>query len=481
MAVLIGYCGTGYHGMQMNPPQKTIEGDLFDAFVKAGAIHPFNADDPKKSGFMRAARTDKGVHAAGNVISLKLMEDGDLVKKMNEILPETIRVWGMERTNKAFDCRKMCGSRIYEYLLPTYSLIAPRPTSYLAKRIKEEDELHPGQIRTDEESGEFWELYNQHVTEANFTEEEMTKIREFKPTSQEEYESSGDVARLVKRYKSIEYDTKRAYRVSKEKLELMRAAMAVYLGHHNFHNFTLGKPFKDSSAGRYMKEITVSDPFVIDQTEWVSIKIHGQSFMLHQIRKMIAMASLVVRTGCPLERITQAFDVDKVNIPKAPALGLLLEQPVYSGYNTRLNDFGYNPIDFKNYEQEMQAFKMKHIYDKIYAEEVSENVFNAFFNFIDTYATDGFEYLTARGIKKGEKPVEVDAPKVDFVAGDTSETVEEKTESKTLTDGENVGVETVEAVHTPVTDDVKEVKAAETEPEVEVAEVVETAAADVSK
>jgi len=48
VAVLIGYCGTGYRGMQLNPPQKSIEGDLFEAFVQAGAISKANSDDPKK-------------------------------------------------------------------------------------------------------------------------------------------------------------------------------------------------------------------------------------------------------------------------------------------------------------------------------------------------------------------------------------------------------------------------------------------------
>ena len=117
---MIGYCGTGYHGMQLNPPNKTIEGELFNAFIKAGAISMNNSNDLKKNGFMRAARTDKGVHAAGNVISLKMIiEDDKIVEKINSELPEQIRVWGIQRTNKAFDCRKLCSSRIYEYLLPT--------------------------------------------------------------------------------------------------------------------------------------------------------------------------------------------------------------------------------------------------------------------------------------------------------------------------------------------------------------------------
>lgn len=48
VACLIGYCGTGYHGMQLNPPSKTIESELFASFVKAGAVSEDNADDPKK-------------------------------------------------------------------------------------------------------------------------------------------------------------------------------------------------------------------------------------------------------------------------------------------------------------------------------------------------------------------------------------------------------------------------------------------------
>lgn len=401
---MIGYCGTGYHGMQVNPPHKTIEGDLFDAFIKAGAISPYNVDDPRKVSFMRAARTDKGVHAAGNLVSVKLILEDDLVKKINDNLPEQIRVWGIERTNAAFECRKMCGSRVYEYLIPTYSFIGPKPTSPLGKKIKEQSELHPGITRDDPESVKFWESFESKVQESGFTEEELTRIREFKPVPRDEYDENDPTIQLIKKYKAIENELKRSFRLSEEKLNLMRDAMNMYLGHHNFHNFTLGKEFKDASAGRFMKEITVSDPFVIDNTEWCSIKIHGQSFMLHQIRKMIAMASLVVRTGCPLDRINEAFGADKVNIPKAPALGLLLEQPVYEGYNKRLQDFGYKEINFRNHAEEMDAFKKKHIYDKIYAEEVKENVFNAFFNFIDTFNGDSiFDFLTAKGITKLDK------------------------------------------------------------------------------
>ena len=131
---MIGYCGTGYNGMQLqnDPKIPTIERDLYEAFAAAGAVSPENAMDIKKSGFMRAARTDKGVHAAGNVISLKLIiEDPEILAKINEKLPDQIRIWGIQRVTKSFDCRKMCSSRVYEYLLPTYSLLPPKPKTCL--------------------------------------------------------------------------------------------------------------------------------------------------------------------------------------------------------------------------------------------------------------------------------------------------------------------------------------------------------------
>ncbi|GME71052.1 unnamed protein product [[Candida] boidinii] len=179
VAVLMGYCGTGYHGMQLNEGAKTIEGDLFEAMVKAGAISRDNSNDLKKNGFMRAARTDKGVHAAGNVVSLKLIiEDDDIVKKINDNLPEQIRVWGYERTNKSFDCRKMCSSRIYEYLLPTYSLLPPKPTATLAKLIKEAEELFPGKTRDDPEGKAYWAAYEKALRDAGITAEQEEAVAE---------------------------------------------------------------------------------------------------------------------------------------------------------------------------------------------------------------------------------------------------------------------------------------------------------------
>ncbi|AET37939.1 pseudouridine synthase PUS1 Ecym_2190 [Eremothecium cymbalariae DBVPG len=429
VAVMVGYCGTGYHGMQYNPPNPTIEAALFDAFVKAGAISKANSTDLKKNGFMRAARTDKGVHAGGNVISLKLIiEDSSIREKINDILPPSIRVWSINRVNKAFDSRKLCSSRWYEYLLPTYSLIGPKPGSYLYQEVEQSKEELPNVLDDDEESVQFWKSFEKTV-KATFTEQELQEIVEYTPPSREAFDESNDLYQKVKQYKKIENSHRRAYRVSESKLNKFRSSLEQYLGHHNFHNFTLGKDFKDPSACRFIKEVTVSEPFVIGdmKTEWVSIKIHGQSFMLHQIRKMISMATLITRCGCPISRISQAYGPQKINIPKAPALGLLLEFPVYDGYNKRLEEFGYEPINFSKYQRDIDSFKMVHIYDKIYKEEVDENVFNAFFSYIDAFS----QVTGAQGDEtKIDNPIKVQKSIFDFLTARGIPTIEQNAEKE---------------------------------------------------
>ena len=74
-AVFFGYSGKGFNGLQFQRNQtnvKTIERALEDAFVESLQISPLNQGDPYKTGWGRASRTDKGVHAVMNGINVKL-------------------------------------------------------------------------------------------------------------------------------------------------------------------------------------------------------------------------------------------------------------------------------------------------------------------------------------------------------------------------------------------------------------------------
>ena len=127
-AILLGFCGTGCAGMQMSvsdyrvgktttiltmlysqPDARTIEGLLFEALVRVGAVSSDNADDSTKVSLGRAARTDAGVHAAGNLVSLKLITQipgvSDVVAAVNMSLPPEIRIWGIVRVQNSFNAR----------------------------------------------------------------------------------------------------------------------------------------------------------------------------------------------------------------------------------------------------------------------------------------------------------------------------------------------------------------------------------------
>jgi len=456
VAVLIGYSGTGYKGMQIDYKQKTIEGDLFAAFVAAGAISKANADDPKKSSLVRCARTDKGVHAAGNVISLKLIiEDPDIVAKINSHLSPQIRVWAILRTVGSFSCYQACDSRWYEYLIPTSSFLPPHPSSYVGKKLvelaEEAGDLE-GYRERQKEVLDFWEktenefikpvldsldqrtrgLVEQALYQATTTKTQLedpdddeTDVDENEdghngkidiqkgseataragqaaanapdqetgdPASEGETEldetpcqvdtlgpETIDNAHLdatIKALRQAYITAKRCYRISPARLSRVKAAFARYVGTKNFHNYTVRKQPKDPSAKRHIKSFTVSDaPVEIGGTEWLSLKVHGQSFMMHQIRKMVGLAALIVRCGCPVERIDETLREDVVAIPKVPGLGLLLEKPVFESYNEKAETkFEREPIDFGRHEKEIEEFKRKEIYERIFREEETDNV-----------------------------------------------------------------------------------------------------------
>ncbi|KAI8146459.1 pseudouridine synthase [Fennellomyces sp. T-0311] len=358
VALLIGFNGTGYQGMQLNPGAKTIENDIFQALCKAGAISKANADDPKKSQWMRAARTDKGVHAAGNVVSLKMSTPGDdIVKEINSHLPDQLRVWGYVQTKRSFHAKTACDSRIYEYLLPSHAFMPPSPKE-LRKEQQNEDDL---------------------------------KL------------VFGDETYFISRSTPEEIKAKEEYRISADDLAKFREAMSIYQGTHNFHNYTIGRGSSDRSCNRYIMSTKVEDPVYIDGVEWLSVKLHGQSFMLHQIRKMISMALLIVRTNTPLTLIERSFEKNRINIPKAPALGLLLERPIFGSYNKHAQDqkngqTHRDEIDFEPFMDKIEAFKVEWIYKKIFEEEKANAVFDQFISHIDSVTGPDYSYLNSEGV-----------------------------------------------------------------------------------
>jgi tRNA pseudouridine38-40 synthase len=146
-----------------------------------------------------------------------------------------------------------CDSRVYEYLLPSYCLLPPATNDPFAKTL---DETSPGWREVVKTSAAF-----------------VDAAPALEPA---EGESVDPRARG-------EFERRRGWRCDADTLARFREIIAVYKGTHNFHNYTVGKPFNDSSVKRFMISIDVRDPTVYGDIEWISVRIHGQSFMLHQI------------------------------------------------------------------------------------------------------------------------------------------------------------------------------------------------------
>ena len=193
---------------------------------------------------MRAARTDKGVSAVGNVVSFKMIctsrenPEEDMVQRINARLPRSLTVYGFVRTTGSFDARKLCDKRLYEYVLPVYA-------------------FHPGIFERPRKSD---------APENQFPQEMIDKLN---------------------------------------------AALKHYEGTHNFVNFTVRMEPNDPGAKRYIIFFRFRDVVDIDGVKHVRMEVLGQSFMLHQIRKMVGMAVALMRGVAPDDAIKLALDAGK--------------------------------------------------------------------------------------------------------------------------------------------------------------------------
>jgi tRNA pseudouridine38-40 synthase len=62
----------------------------------------------------RAARTDKGVSAVGQVVALKcIIDPPGLVDRINAALPAAFRCFGFTRVTNGFNAKNLCDKRRY--------------------------------------------------------------------------------------------------------------------------------------------------------------------------------------------------------------------------------------------------------------------------------------------------------------------------------------------------------------------------------
>lgn len=293
-ALLMGFCGTNYYGMQFNKGVATIEENLFRAMLKHKWITQENFEKPWTIKFQRGSRTDRGVSAMRMVCSLWLPKDVD-IDALNADLPSDIRVFGVQRVTKQFDSRMNCDARTYSYTLPTVAF------------------AH----------------YN-----------DQTPMKD--------------------------------YRLSADRLKWVNDNLLEFKGNKNFHNFTVDKEYFDRSSIRRIDKIECGQPFLVDDVEFARVEVKGQSFMLHQIRKMMGFQLAVIREIIPIEILKNAMQKEKFNAPTAPGLGLLLERLHFTRYDRAFGDIN-GKLDWSECEDDVEEFRRKFIHPKIVQTEIEEN------------------------------------------------------------------------------------------------------------
>ena len=126
VACMVGFLGANYSGMQRNPGVHTVEDVLERALYQAGTIMPSNVGVLQKLCWTKAARTDKGVSAAGMCVAMKLVfvqgTEQQMTERVNSFLPDHVRIFSMVKVTNGFDSKNQCDKRRYVYMLPAYAL-----------------------------------------------------------------------------------------------------------------------------------------------------------------------------------------------------------------------------------------------------------------------------------------------------------------------------------------------------------------------
>ena len=109
LKLTLEYDGSGFRGWARQPGERTVEGVVRDAL---------DAVFPRAEGLAVAGRTDAGVHATGQVVSVEV-EGGPPFERaaaaLNSALPEDVAVVASDEAPDGFHARFSATARSYRY------------------------------------------------------------------------------------------------------------------------------------------------------------------------------------------------------------------------------------------------------------------------------------------------------------------------------------------------------------------------------
>lgn len=134
--ITISYDGFEFNGSQTQPEKNAVEDRILEAFKR------LNVD----AKIILSGRTDKGVHATGQVFSVELPEhfsdEKKLKKLLNHQLPLSIRVLHVQIVTADFHARFSAKKRVYRYFITDKTI-----TPFNARYVTYVENIHQEKIQ----------------------------------------------------------------------------------------------------------------------------------------------------------------------------------------------------------------------------------------------------------------------------------------------------------------------------------------------
>jgi tRNA pseudouridine38-40 synthase len=125
LKLILSYDGTDFAGWQVQPDAVTVQGTLASAIGRVTGEKVL----PQGSG-----RTDAGVHALAQVVTFvteSSVPTANFVKALNDVLPASVRVLGVEEAVADFHARKSARGKTYRYRIHRAGICPPFLARYV--------------------------------------------------------------------------------------------------------------------------------------------------------------------------------------------------------------------------------------------------------------------------------------------------------------------------------------------------------------
>ena len=125
LKITLSYDGSEFRGWQIQPGLPTVQGVLANCLGRITSEKVL----PQGSG-----RTDAGVHALAQVASVSLespIPEWNLLVALNDVLPPSIRVTGVERVEDSFHARHSATAKTYRYRIYRETICPPFLARYV--------------------------------------------------------------------------------------------------------------------------------------------------------------------------------------------------------------------------------------------------------------------------------------------------------------------------------------------------------------